>query len=57
MNVPSLITYTHTFNEQNEITARQPNAIYYLPGGCASYLDMPLGRVDCGRRVKRVGRG
>lgn len=41
MNI--ITTYTHTFNEDGDITARQPNAIYHLPDGCASYLDVPVG--------------
>lgn len=43
MNPPTTITYLHTFNDKNEITARQPNGLWYLPEGCASYVDVPIG--------------
>ena len=43
MNAPTLITYTHTFNDKNEIIARHPNGLWYLPDGCTTYKDVPVG--------------
>jgi len=38
------IVHLHTFNDANEITGIQDTVYYYLPPGCATYADVPIGQ-------------
>lgn len=43
MNTSPVVIHLHTFNTDNEITGVQDTAYYYLPPGCATYADVPIG--------------
>lgn len=40
---PTTIVHLHTFNTENVITGIQDTVYYYLPPGCATYADVPIG--------------